>query len=241
MITEFDTLNAKAKVFGVAYRTMLMSKLPSEIFKHLTLINAGKNVEVRKANEKNFRFMGKSRISETSSGRVNKDRGKIQKPRGLGSGFQRQRQRFEQRGTQQRSRDNGGSSKPNPFVNAEGKTFKQQTDGIENSELARRLAAKECQRCAWPADRKGNHNTMKCIRDIKLSKGTADYGHPKAYQKMKVGAYDQLDDEDDDYMVGEPEEETSDGEKPSGSESASSEEEDSDRADNWWEHQDSSD
>jgi hypothetical protein len=59
---------------------------------------------------------------------------------------------------------------------------------------------------------------------------------------MKVGAYDQLDDEDDDYMVGEPEEveETSDGEKPSGSESADSEE-DSDMADNWWEHQDSSD
>ena len=84
---------------------------------------------------------------------------------------------------------------------------------------------------------------MKCIRDIKLSKGTADYGHPKAYQKMKVGAYDQLDDEDDDYMVGEPEEveETSDGEKPSGSESVDSEEEDSDVADNWWEHQDSPD
>src|ERR1700681_427522 len=83
MITEFDTLNAKAKVFGVAYRTMLMSKLPSEIFKHLTLINpadktdeelreiiinAGKIVEVWKANEKNFGFMGKSRVSETSSG-----------------------------------------------------------------------------------------------------------------------------------------------------------------------------
>jgi hypothetical protein len=258
MITEFDTLNAKAKVFGVAYRTMLMSKLPSEIFKHLTLINpadktdeelreiiinAGKNVEVWKANEKNFGFMGKTRVSETSSGRINKDRGKIQKPRGLGSGFQRQRQRFEQRGTQQRLKNNRGSSKPSPFVNAEGKTFKQLTEGIENSELARRRAAKECQRCAWPADRKGNHNTMKCIRDIKLSKGTADYGHPKQYQKMKVGAYDQLDDEDDDYMVGEPEEveETSDGEKPSGSESADSEEEDSDMADNWWEHQDSSD
>jgi len=40
------------------------------------------------------------------------------------------------------------------------KTYAKQTEGIEKSELDRRKAAGECQRCAWPGDRNGAHNTM---------------------------------------------------------------------------------
>jgi len=51
-----------------------------------------------------------------------------------------------------------------------------------------RRKEKECLRCAWPADRKGKHNTKDCFRQIKLDKGTADFPKAKADQKMRLGA-----------------------------------------------------
>jgi hypothetical protein len=39
MITEYDTLNVKAGITGVVYRTMLMRGLPPQIFKQLTPVN----------------------------------------------------------------------------------------------------------------------------------------------------------------------------------------------------------
>jgi hypothetical protein len=69
MITEYDTLNVKAGITGVAYRTMLMKELPPQIFKQLStlnpadktdaelrevILNAGKNMEIWQATEKNF-------------------------------------------------------------------------------------------------------------------------------------------------------------------------------------------
>jgi hypothetical protein len=39
MITEHDTLNFKAGITGVAYRTMLMRGLSPQIFKQLTMVN----------------------------------------------------------------------------------------------------------------------------------------------------------------------------------------------------------
>jgi hypothetical protein len=53
------------------------------------------------------------------------------------------------------------------------KTFGTQTEGIDGSELRRRKAAGECQRCAWPQDKKGSHKTLDCFRWKKLEKGTA--------------------------------------------------------------------
>jgi hypothetical protein len=64
MITEYNTLNVKAGITGVAYRTMLMRSLPPQIFKQLNTVNpanktdeelreivltAGKNVEILQA------------------------------------------------------------------------------------------------------------------------------------------------------------------------------------------------
>jgi hypothetical protein len=90
MITEYDTLNVKAGITGVTYRTMLMKELPPQIFKQLTTVNpaektdselreiiltAGKNVEIWQATEKNFGIISKTskptrQVSET--GRVQK-------------------------------------------------------------------------------------------------------------------------------------------------------------------------
>jgi hypothetical protein len=55
------------------------------------------------------------------------------------------------------------------------KTFGTQTQRIEGSELRRRKAAGECQRCAWPRDRKGSHKTLDCFRWKRLINGTAPF------------------------------------------------------------------
>lgn len=44
--------------------------------------------------------------------------------------------------------------------NKSSKTYAEQTEGIDKSELDGRQAAGECERCAWPADRKRSHKTM---------------------------------------------------------------------------------
>jgi hypothetical protein len=59
------------------------------------------------------------------------------------------------------------------------KTFGTQTAGIDGSELRRRKAAGECQRCAWPQDRKGSHKTLDCFRWKRLEKGTAPFPKKK--------------------------------------------------------------
>jgi hypothetical protein len=55
------------------------------------------------------------------------------------------------------------------------KTFGTQTKGIDGSELRRRKAAGECQRCAWPRDRKGSHKTLDCFHWKRIDKGTAPF------------------------------------------------------------------
>jgi hypothetical protein len=87
MITEYDTVNIKAGIIGVAYRTMMMRGLPEQIFKQLPtvnpanktdeelgniILNAGNNVEVWQAIQKNFGMINRpskstGRISETEA------------------------------------------------------------------------------------------------------------------------------------------------------------------------------
>jgi hypothetical protein len=59
------------------------------------------------------------------------------------------------------------------------KTYGTQTEGIDGNELRRCKAAGECQRCAWPRDRKGSHKTLDCFRWKQLEKGTAPFPKKK--------------------------------------------------------------
>jgi hypothetical protein len=63
------------------------------------------------------------------------------------------------------------------------KTLGTQTQGIDRSELRRRKAAGECQRCAWPQDRKGSHKTLDCFRWARKEKGTAPFPKKKTHNK----------------------------------------------------------
>jgi hypothetical protein len=63
------------------------------------------------------------------------------------------------------------------------RTFGTQTEGIDGHELRRRKAAGECQRCAWPQDRKGSHKTLDCFRWKRIEKGTAPFPKKKNHNK----------------------------------------------------------
>jgi hypothetical protein len=63
------------------------------------------------------------------------------------------------------------------------KPFVTETEGIDGSELRRRKAAGECQRCAWPRDRKGSQKTLDCFRWKRLEKGTAPFPKKKNNNK----------------------------------------------------------
>ena len=63
------------------------------------------------------------------------------------------------------------------------KTFGTQTEGTDGNELRRQKAAGECQRCAWPQDKKGSHKTLDCFRWKRLEKGTAPFLKKKLYNK----------------------------------------------------------
>jgi hypothetical protein len=63
------------------------------------------------------------------------------------------------------------------------KTFRTQTEGVDRSELRRRKAAGECQRCAWPRDQKGSCKTLECFRWARLEKRTAPFPKKTTYNK----------------------------------------------------------
>jgi len=56
--------------------------------------------------------------------------------------------------------------------------------------------------CAWPADRKGCHKTMDCCRPILTTSGTANFPKAKEYQKMKIGACELDENQQDLYTEG---------------------------------------
>ena len=71
------------------------------------------------------------------------------------------------------------ANKRNPI-----KTFGTQTEGIDGNELRRWKAARECQRCVWPQDRKGSYKTIDCFRWKKLETGTAPFPKKKKPYKQ---------------------------------------------------------
>lgn len=64
------------------------------------------------------------------------------------------------------------------------KPYKEQSEGIEASELLGRRQVGECQRCAWPTDRKRGNKTSEGFRWTRVEKGTAPY--PKKGSSTKT-------------------------------------------------------
>jgi len=124
------------------------------------------------------------------------ERKKLANPR-----FERKETRFDKLKSFQISfqgrRNQNKSDKQFRPKNKSNKTYAEQTEEIEKSELDRRKAAGECQRCAWPGDSKGAHKTMECFRWARKETGTSPFPKAKEYQKLKIGAYRQEEEEEE--------------------------------------------
>jgi hypothetical protein len=47
------------------------------------------------------------------------------------------------------------------------KTFATETETVQRDKHNRRRKVRESMKCAWPADRNGNHKTMDCFQPVK--------------------------------------------------------------------------
>jgi hypothetical protein len=182
-------------------------------------------VEVWQATQRNFGMINRP---SKSTGRISEN-GAVQKQ----STFQRAGKFEKGKCSQNNKYQSKNKMVPRSFKSPEGKTYAQMIEGVPQNEIKRRREAKECLRCAWPSDRKGAHRRIKCFQSVKVMNGTADFGKPRTYQKLKVGGFDQLEDDPIDEFEIESDLEkegqlqTSEGELPT-------EESSEDIAKDWW-------
>jgi hypothetical protein len=243
MFTRIQTFNDKAQITGAALKKFILERLPTKILDQMHVVdltgktdqemidiitNAGKTAERWEEARDNLlikSYDSKDRSKSKDKNRISK---KYDKP-----WKERKDRKFKKKNFRKEKREGKDDS-----------SFKDKIEGIPGKELDRRRKERECLRCAWPADRKGKHNTKDCYRPIKLDEGTADFPKAKAYQKMRIGAVEIESGEEDLYEVESEElrdtasESSEQGESSESSEQESSEGSSSDSSDmmeNWWE------
>jgi len=240
MFTRIQTFNDKAQITGAALKKFILERLPAKILDQMHVVdltgktdqemidiitNAGKTAERWEEARDNLLIKSYD-TKDRSHKKEKKDKHRVSKKYDKHWKESKTR-KFEKRGKFKKDR-------------REDSSFKDKIEGIPGDELDRRRKEKECLRCAWPADRKGKHNTKDCYRDIKLDKGTADFPKAKAYQKMRIGAVEIESGEEDLYDVETESEElrytASEQEESldSSSSSSSSSNESTEMEGNWW-------
>jgi hypothetical protein len=221
MFTQIQMHNDKALVSGAALKKIIQDRLPHKIQEQMhtvdltgktddeivTIItNAGRTAEKWDEARKNLGL--RKSITDTRKETQRKPRfekeTRFDKPKKFKNKFQ--------------NRGNGNKSGQGFKKNKVNKTYAEQTEGIDKSELDRRKAAGECQRCAWPADRKGAHKTMDCFRWAKKDVGTAPFPKAKEYQKLRVGAYKQDEESESEIDLYTTDDESSEEENDGSSE-----------------------
>jgi hypothetical protein len=73
--------------------------------------------------------------------------------------------------------------------------YAEQTNGIDKTVFNRWAAAGAYQRCAWPGDFKGVHQTMDCYPWKRVDNGTARFPKANDYQTVQNGTYTQVKEE----------------------------------------------
>jgi hypothetical protein len=229
MFTQIQMHNDKALVSGAALKKIILDRLPNKILEQMHTVdltgktddeiisiitNAGRTAEKWDEARKNLGL--KKSINDTRKEVSKKPRFERQDSFSKPKTF---KNRFQNRGITQNQSGNKFKTR-----NKSNKTYAEQTEGIDKSELDRRKAAGECQRCAWPGDRKGAHKTMDCVRWTKKDVGTASFPKAKEYQKLKIGAYNQ-DSESEIDLYTTDDSDSSNEERPEDEEEESPEEE----------------
>jgi len=201
MFTRIQTFNDKAQITGAALKKFILERLPAKILDQMHVVdltgktdqemidiitNAGKTAERWEEARDNLLIKSYD-TKERTHKKDKKDKNRVSK-------------KYEKpwKDSNKRKFDKKGKFRKE---GKEDSSFKEKLEGIPGDELARRRKEKECLRCAWPADRKGKHQSKDCYRPIKLDKGTADFPKAKAYQKMRIGAVEIESGEEDLYEV----------------------------------------
>jgi len=236
MFTRIQTFNDKAQITGAALKKFILERLPAKILDQMHVVdltgktdqemidiitNAGKTAERWEEARENL-LIKSYETKDRSHKKERKDKNRVSK-------------KYDKPWKESKKFDKKKFKKHKK----EDSSFKEKIEGIPGEELDRRRKAKECLRCAWPADRKGKHNNKDCYRPIKLDKGTADFPKAKAYQKMRIGAVEIESGEEDLYDVetesGDEENESEElRDTASDSESSSSSDDSSEIEGNWW-------
>jgi len=236
MFTEIQLSNDKAQLTGAGLKKLILDRRPVKILEQMHTVDLTGRTDQEMIN------------TITKAGRTAekwdeaKKNLKTKTPKKTERRFEKPKDNFQVQKSYQRK----DSFKNKKFVNRDDgskvKTFATQIEGVPQEELNQRLSAKECMRCAWPADRKGSHKTMDRYRPLKMEEGTASFPKAKEYQKMKIGACDQQEDQQDLYTEGSDSEELRDSASEEGSSLTDKEEssevdseEESEQGDNWCE------
>jgi hypothetical protein len=200
MFTRIQTFNDKAQITGAALKKFILERLPAKILDQMHVVdltgkmdqemidiitNTGKTSERWEEARENLLIKSYD-TKDRSSKKDKKDKNRVSKK--YNKPWKESKNKKFKKGNFNKERK-GDSS------------FKEKIEGIPSDELDRRRKERECLRCAWPADRKGKHNTKDCYRPIKIDKGTADFPKAKAYHKMRIGAVEIESGEEDLYDV----------------------------------------
>ena len=234
MFTRIQTFHDKAQITGAALKKFILERLPAKILDQMHVVdltgktdqemidiitNAGKTAERWEEARDNL-LIKSYETKDRSHKKDKKDENRVWK-------------KYDKPWKESKKSGKKGNYKKD---RREDSSYKDKIEGIPGDELDRRRKEKECLRCAWPADRKGKHNTKDCYRPIKLDKGTADFPKAKAYQKMRIGAVEIESGQEDLFDVESESEELRDTASED-SESSSSSEDTNDSSEmegNWW-------
>ena len=249
MFTKIQMFNDKAQLTGAGLKKLILDRLPEKVLGQMHVVDlTGKTDQemiqiITKAGRTAEKWEEARKNLGVRTPRTKEDRTRQDQPRKPRDNIRVKKDyKPKKEFTNKKFVDRNGG---------EVKTFPTQTQGVPQDELDRRKKPRECMRCGWPADRKGNHKTMDCYRPVKTDKGTANFPKAKEYQKLRVGAYELEEDQKDLYMEeseseelrdtasdGSSEELTSDETSEELRDTASSESEDSSESSealaNWW-------
>jgi hypothetical protein len=238
MFTKIQLYNDKAQLTGAGLKKLILDMLPEKVLSQMHVVDlTGKtDQEMIDIITKAGRTAEKWEEARKNLG-VRTPRERDRKPEKPKDKFRVKKDFKPQKEWKNKKfvdRNSGGTVK----------TFAMQTEGVPQAELDRRKKARECMPCAWPADRKGNHNSMDCYRPVKSDVGTANFPKAKEYQKLRVGAYELENEQRDLYTEGSEDSDSKELRNTAsesglqGSESLESgsteDSEESERMGNWW-------
>jgi len=164
MFTTIHMYNAKAMVSGAALTKFILDRLPRKGFEQMHVIDL-----TGKTNEKIIIIITNVGRTAEKWNAARKNLGLKRSISGVRQETKKQSRPFKQNRFDEpkefhnkihnRNKSNH-QFKDFKMHNKSSKTYAEQTEGIDKSELDRRQAAGECPRCAWPADRKRSRKTM---------------------------------------------------------------------------------